>query len=55
MHVQQMESKFHHVRTDYEALQVLFDEAQSQIVDDREGYDQTSKWRLLVCMCLVGH
>lgn len=41
-HVEQLESKFKHVRSDYEHLQLHFDEAQDQAVDLQAAHDQTS-------------
>lgn len=38
-HVQQLESKFNHVRSDYEALQGHFDEAQAQVVEQTEEHE----------------
>ena len=50
-HVQQLEQKFGHVRSDYEALQGHFDEAQQQIVEQTEAHESRREHALVLWCC----
>ena len=59
-HVEQLEKKWDHMRADYEALQMLFDQTQDQIVEQAESAKAkgtalyTDAFRRTT-MCCCGH